>query len=80
MGLIKKIKKWYFKNHRKLTPKGECLRIYLDRIINGSDEHIAAYDEVVYSIIKNMKHMYNIDIDYKDAVELMSTYFTEYYS
>ena len=52
------IKSWYYKLFPKPQPKfelslkGECLYNYCVEIVKGNDTYIAAYEDVLNSIIK----------------------------
>ena len=64
---------------RELTPKGECLKAYLNKIEQGSEDHIVPYDEYVYRAQSLLKERHNIELDYMETVNLMTSYFSEYF-
>ena len=78
MGRIKRfIRRNFFK--RQLTPKGECLKAYLTDLLNGSENHIAQYDEIICNAQNSLKQNFGFDFSFIETVELMSSYFSEYY-
>ena len=63
-----------------LTPKGECLRIYVDKLSDGTlDSRISAYDEMIYKAQSLLESRENISLSFQETAELMSAYFSEYY-
>ena len=81
MGIINRIKNWYYSKfcRRELTPYGECLRAYLERLENGSTDHIHAYDETILHVKNSLADRFGIEVDYMETVNLMSSYFSEYF-
>lgn len=78
MSRIKRfIRKHLFK--KELTPKGECLRRYLIDLLNGSENHITSYDEIIYNAQESLKQNFGFNLSFIETVELMSSYFSEYY-
>ena len=63
-----------------LTPKGECIRRYVDKISDGSlDSRISVYDEVIYKAQSLLESKENVSFSFQETAELMSAYFSEYY-
>lgn len=79
MNILQNIKKWLKRSTVELTPRGECLARYCKSLIDGSDIHIQAYDEIIESTKNLLEEMYNMEISFDETVELMGSYFYDYF-